>query len=159
MSCPKLVRCVLPGTVHNCNRVLPTTEGAPASIRPTTKATRYVDILIVSAKRTIFSSSRVSETTRLFDTAVRLSSMTSVVEKTALKPGSSQHGKASRVCGFELCCCDRLLAPALIGVGASIKAAKFIVACPEKPICSCHVPGARLWDCHSTALQRFVERD
>ena len=61
------------------------------------KATRYVDILMLSAKRTTFlPASMDSDAMDVFDTAVRPGSMTRVVANTALKSGSSQQGKARR---------------------------------------------------------------
>ena len=79
--------------------VRPTNTGSVASSSPTTKATRYVDMTIVSANRTAFvpgrGPGRVSRA-RVFDTAASFSSTTSVAAKTALNAGSSQHGKARR---------------------------------------------------------------
>jgi hypothetical protein len=55
-----------------------------------------VDILMLSAKVTALrpSPSGSSRTTAQFETAARCSATTSVTPKTALKAGSSQHGKA-----------------------------------------------------------------
>jgi hypothetical protein len=56
-----------------------------------------VDIRIVSLKRTTFlPRSTDSVAMAVFEMAVKAGSMTSVVEKIALKAGSSQHGKARR---------------------------------------------------------------
>src|SRR5690242_19203568 len=68
-----------------------------ASSSPTTNATRYVDITIESAKRTTLRPfSIVSDTTAVFETAVRAGSIASVTANTALNDGSSQHGNARR---------------------------------------------------------------
>jgi hypothetical protein len=65
---------------------------------PTTKATRYVDIGMVSAKRmrTRPSSRAERSSSGPLDTASRSSATSSVTPKTALKAGSSQQGKARR---------------------------------------------------------------
>ena len=97
MSCPNGVSGCLPGTVQSRSGVFPTKSGLVASIRPTTNATRYVDILMVSANcRTFLLFSMVSEIEEVLETAVSCGSMTNVVENTALKSGSSQQGKARR---------------------------------------------------------------
>ena len=75
-----------------------TSTGSVASSGPTTKATRYVLIAIVSAKRTATlppgrSSRPVSAS---LDTASRSGSTTSVIPNTAFRSGSSQHGNARR---------------------------------------------------------------
>src|SRR5262245_30378858 len=97
MAWPNAARRLFPGTDHTRSGVLPTMTGAVASSSPTTYATRYVDIEIVSAKQTTFlPRSVVSETTRVFETAVSAGSITSVDANTALKSGSSQQGNARR---------------------------------------------------------------
>ena len=71
--------------------------GVVDSSSPTTKATRYVDIFIVSAKvMTLRCPSRRSDTMRVLETAVSAGSMASVLAKTALNAGSSQQGNARR---------------------------------------------------------------
>src|SRR5262249_54068067 len=72
--------------------------GAVASSSPTTRATRYVDILMVSAKRTTLRPSPVgsSDTIAVLEIAVSRSGTTRVTENTALNAGSSQQGKARR---------------------------------------------------------------
>ncbi len=78
-----------------------TSTGSVATSGPTTNATRYVLITIVSANRTAtfgpFGPDRsVRSTSGPFETAIRSGSMTRVMPNTALKSGSSQHGKARR---------------------------------------------------------------
>ena len=98
MSRAKRPRRVLPGTHHTRSGVGPTMTGSVASSSPTTKATRYVDILMVSAKVTARrpSSSVSSRSTAVLDTAARCGGTTRVTPKTALRAGSSQHGKPRR---------------------------------------------------------------
>ena len=96
---PKRAMGCLPGTHQTRTGVLPTITGSVASSSPTTTATRYVDITMVSANRIVFfpgaGPGRVL-TTRVFDTAASFSSTTRLTAKTALNAGSSQHGKARR---------------------------------------------------------------
>src|SRR5215208_138955 len=97
MSWPNAARRFLPGTHHTRSGVAPTVTGAVASSSPTMYATRYVDILMVSANTTTFlPASMRSDTIDVFETAVRTGSITSVEANTALKSGSSQHGNARR---------------------------------------------------------------
>ncbi len=95
MRWPKPVKRRLPRTDQIRSAVSPTNMGSVASNSPTTKATRYVDIGIVSANRTTFlPPSDDSERILVFDTATWFEATTSVTEKTALKSGSSQEGNA-----------------------------------------------------------------
>ena len=75
-----------------------TITGAVASSGPTTKATRYVLIGIVSSNRTatfpVPSTVSVREISAPLETAKRSGSVTSVTANTALKSGSSKHGNA-----------------------------------------------------------------
>jgi hypothetical protein len=64
---------------------------------------------MVSAKATnLFPPSIRSEAMAVLETAVRAGSMTRVVEKTALKAGSSQHGKARRASVASNCVAARV---------------------------------------------------
>ena len=69
-----------------------------ASSGPTTNATRYVDIAIVSANRTRTRPSPAGSRpiSGPFEIASSPSSTTSVTPNTALRSGSSQHGNARR---------------------------------------------------------------
>ncbi len=98
MARPKRVSGFLPGTNHTRSGVLPTITGSVDSSSPTTKATRYVDIRMVSAKVTAFlpGPAGVSLWTAALEMAARPSGTTSVVPNTALNAGSSQHGKPRR---------------------------------------------------------------
>ena len=98
MSRARRVSPSLPGTHHTRRGVALTITGSVATSSPTTKATRYVDILIESAKRTTFRPVPVgaSSITLVLEIATRRSGTTSVTEKTALHAGSSQHGNARR---------------------------------------------------------------
>ncbi len=75
-----------------------TSTASVASSGPTTNATRYELITMVSVKRTATvppgRSSRPASGP--LETASRVGSITSVTPKTALKSGSSQHGNARR---------------------------------------------------------------
>ena len=94
-------RCAAPGTCATRSGMPPTSTGCETSSSPTTNATRYVDILIVSpnSTRTRPSPSDVRSTSGPFESATRPSATTSVIEKTALNSGSSKQGKARRACG------------------------------------------------------------
>jgi hypothetical protein len=88
----------LPGTAHTRSGVRPTITGGVASSSPTTKATKYVDILMVSAKRTTLrpSPNGSSDTIEVLEMATSRSGTTRVTENTALNAGSSQQGNARR---------------------------------------------------------------
>ena len=75
-----------------------TITGAVASSGPTTNATRYVLIGIVGAKRTatLPLACLLRSTSGPLLTARWAGSTISVTSKTALKSGSSKHGKARR---------------------------------------------------------------
>ncbi len=75
-----------------------TSTGSVASSGPTTNATRYVDIAIVSSNRTRTRPFPVGsrETSGPFEIARSPSCATSVTPNTALRSGSSQHGNARR---------------------------------------------------------------
>ena len=92
------MRWPLPGTWTTRSGTPSTSTGSVASSGPTTKATRYVLITIVSAKRTatLPPGRSVRSTSGPLETASSAGSMTSVMPKTALKSGSSQHGNARR---------------------------------------------------------------
>src|SRR5262249_15134890 len=97
ISWPNAASRRLPGTHQMRTGVGPTRVGSVCSSSPTTMATRYVDMTIESAKRTILRGpSRVSLATRVFDATVRVGSTASVTLNTALKAGSSQQGNARR---------------------------------------------------------------
>jgi hypothetical protein len=113
------VRWPLPGTWMMRSGMNPPTEpsrgtitGSVASSRPTTKATRYVLIGMVSPKRTatlpvgvsVPSWNSVRSTSGPLLTAIRCGSTMSVTSKTALKSGSSKHGNARRQ--SVACICD-----------------------------------------------------
>ena len=92
------MRPLLPGTWTTRSGMPSTSTGSVASSGPTTNATRYVLITIVSAKRTatVPSGRGVRSTSGPLEIAVSAGSMTSVMPNVALKSGSSQHGNARR---------------------------------------------------------------
>ena len=104
MSSPNAVRWPLPGTWMMRTGMVPppvraTSTGAVASSGPTQKATRYVLIGIVSLNRTAclcVPSCGERWISSPLDTASSSGSTIRVTSKTALKSGSSQHGKARR---------------------------------------------------------------
>jgi hypothetical protein len=69
-----------------------------ASSSPTTKATRYVDMRMLSAKVTARRPGPAGDSliTAVLEMAARPSGTTSVTPKTAFAAGSSQHGNARR---------------------------------------------------------------
>ena len=89
-----------------------TSTGSVASSRPTTNATRYVLIGIVSPNRTatlpvtlpVPSSKMVRSISGPLEMAIRCGSTINVTSKTALKSGSSKHGNARRQ--SVACICD-----------------------------------------------------
>ena len=98
MSLAKPVRCSLPGTHTTRSGTPSTSTGSVASRGPTMKATMYVDIGMVSSKstRTLPPPTGDVAATGEFDTAVWPSATTRLTRNTALRSGSSQHGKARR---------------------------------------------------------------
>ena len=88
----------LPGTNHTRSGVFPTITGSVDSSSPTMKATRYVDIRMVSAKTTAFLPGPPGDslTTAALEMAASPSGTTRVTPNTALQAGSSQHGKPRR---------------------------------------------------------------
>ena len=120
------VRCSLPGTCAIRSGVLSTSTGGVSSSGPTTNATRYVDIFIVSANttRTPAVAERLrSSDSPAFDNAVRSSGTTNVTEKTALNSGSSQHGNASRAWVASNCVTgEGLLGAVVVGERRAVEA-------------------------------------
>ena len=98
MSRPMPVRWPLPGTWTIRSGMPSTSTGSVISNGPTTNATRYVLIGIVSPNRTATRPSPASSRaiSGPLETAVSVGSITSVMPNTALKSGSSQQGKARR---------------------------------------------------------------
>ena len=95
----------MPGTWTMRSGVPSTSTGSVASSGPTTKATRYVLITIVSANvtATVPSARGTRSISGPLDTASRCSATTRVMPNTALKSGSSQHGKARRQSVDSIC--------------------------------------------------------
>src|ERR1019366_5123368 len=91
-------RCPLPGGYTMRTGLGPAMLTGDASKGPTTNATRYVDMIIVLAKRTSRRPLPIDEeaTSEVFEYAARCSGMSSVTSYVALNAGSSQHGKARR---------------------------------------------------------------
>src|SRR6266508_4271750 len=94
----KSTRCPLPGTCATRSGTPSTSTASVSSSGPTTHATRYVDIGIVSSNRiAVFRSPDGSRpTSGVLESATSPSSTTSVTENTAFRSGSSQQGNARR---------------------------------------------------------------
>src|SRR5918995_387759 len=90
-----------------------TSTGSVATSGPTTNATRYVDIGIVSANRTATLSTPtppsvppatgVRSSSAALEITSRSPGTTRVIPKTALASGSSQQGKARRASVASIC--------------------------------------------------------
>ena len=109
-----------------------TSIGSVTSSLPTTKATRYELMIIVSAKRiTVRPSATVRSISGPLEMAVSPSATSRVTPKTALNSGSSQHGNARRqsvdcIWVVAMTCC----VPVVVDVGAAVEAAELVVEDP-----------------------------